>query len=170
MTRGPALQPSLAAALVFSTSAAVLVLEILAARLLAPYVGVTLSETYTTIIGVVLAGIAWSWAGGRLADRVLPRRLLGLVAGGLLAMATLPVVRLLGEATDGSGAGDLPGLLAFFPPAAVLSAVVPTVVKLQLGRPGGDRRGGRAAVGASTWAPCAARSGPASRRGASPTP
>ena len=50
-------------------------------------------------------------------------------------MATLPVVRLLGDATDGSGAADLVfvGLLAFFPPAAVLSAVVPTVVKLQLG-------------------------------------
>ena len=137
MTRGPALPSSLAAALVFSTSAAVLVLEILAARLLAPYVGVTL-ETYTTIIGVVLGGIACgSWAGGRLADRVPPRRLLGpqLVAGGLLAMATLPLVRLLGDATDGSGAADLVfvGLLAFFPPAAVLSAVVPTVVKLQLG-------------------------------------
>jgi spermidine synthase len=137
VTRARALPPWLAAALVFSTSAAVLVLEILAARLLAPYVGVTL-ETYTTIIGVVLAGIACgSWAGGRLADRVEPRRLLGpqLVLGGLLAMATLPVVRLLGDATDGSGAADLVflGLLAFFPPAAVLSAVVPTVVKLQLG-------------------------------------
>jgi spermidine synthase len=136
VTRGPALPPWLAAALVFSTSAAVLVLEILAARLLAPYVGVTL-ETYTTIIGVVLAGIACgSWAGGRLADRVPPRRLLGpqLLAGGLLAMATLPVVRLLGDATDGTSAADLVGLglLAFFPPAAVLSAVVPTVVKLQL--------------------------------------
>ncbi len=121
----------------FGASAAVLVLEILAARLLAPYVGVTL-ETYTAIIGVVLAGIACgSWAGGRLADRATPRRLLGpeLIAGGLLAMATLPVVRLLGEAGEDGGTADLAllGLLGFFPPAAVLSAVVPTVVKLQLG-------------------------------------
>jgi xanthine/uracil permease len=54
-----------AAALVFLSSAAVLVLEILAARLMAPYVGVTL-EVYTAIIGVVLAGIAvGSWLGGQ---------------------------------------------------------------------------------------------------------
>jgi hypothetical protein len=56
-TRSAALPAIVAGALVFFTSGAVLVLEILAARLLAPYVGVTL-ETYTGIIGVVLAGIA----------------------------------------------------------------------------------------------------------------
>ena len=47
----------LAVAVVVGTSGAVLVLEILAGRLLAPYVGVSL-ETYTGIIGTVLAGIA----------------------------------------------------------------------------------------------------------------
>ena len=53
----------LAAVVVFVTSAAVLVLEILAGRLLAPYIGVTL-QTYTGVIGTVLAGIALgSWAG-----------------------------------------------------------------------------------------------------------
>ncbi|MDP9020228.1 MAG: fused MFS/spermidine synthase, partial [Actinomycetota bacterium] len=63
-----------AAALVFCTSAAVLVLEILAGRLVAPYVGVSI-ETFTGVIGTVLAGIALgSAAGGRLADRRDPRR------------------------------------------------------------------------------------------------
>ncbi|MGH9270794.1 MAG: fused MFS/spermidine synthase, partial [Ilumatobacteraceae bacterium] len=47
----------LAGALVFCASGAVLVLEILAGRLLAPYVGVSLA-TFTGIIGVVLAGIS----------------------------------------------------------------------------------------------------------------
>ena len=56
----------------FLTSAAVLVMEIVASRLLAPYVGVTL-QTYTAIIGVVLAGISLgAWFGGRLADRGNP--------------------------------------------------------------------------------------------------
>ncbi len=60
-----------ARALVFFASASVLVLEILAGRMLAPFVGVTL-ETFTGIIGTVLAGIALgSWIGGRLADRDL---------------------------------------------------------------------------------------------------
>ena len=126
----------LAGALVFLTSAAVLVLEILAGRLLAPYVGVTL-ETFTGIIGVVLAGIAYgTWYGGRLADRVDPRRILGpmLVLGGALGAASIPLVRLFGSA--GLGRGPIAILLlttiGFFLPSAVLSAVTPTVVKLQL--------------------------------------
>ncbi len=71
--------------LVFVTSGAVLVLEILAGRLMAPYVGVSL-ETFTGIIGTVLAGIALGAAvGGRLADRYDPQRLIGpaLMLGGV---------------------------------------------------------------------------------------
>ena len=120
----------------FVTSAAVLVLEILASRLLAPYVGVTL-ETYTAIIGVVLAGISLgTWAGGRMADRVDPRRTLGLLlaGGGALALCTIPLIRVFGSAGLGQGpvAVVILALVGFFAPAAVLSAVAPTVVKLQL--------------------------------------
>src|SRR3954447_1777011 len=89
-----------AAALVFLASGAVLVLEILGIRLLAPYVGLTL-ETTTTIIGTVLAGIAAGGAlGGPAADRMDARRLIPelLVAGALLAIGTVPLVRTLGPA------------------------------------------------------------------------
>ena len=128
--------PVAAGLLVFFASAAVLVLEILAARLLAPYVGVTL-QTYTGIIGTVLAGISLgSWYGGKLADRVDPRRLLGpiLVAGGILSLLTVPLVALFGAGLAGGGpvAVVLLALVGFFAPAAVLSAVTPTVAKLQL--------------------------------------
>jgi spermidine synthase len=128
--------PALAGLVVFATSAAVLVLEILAGRLLAPYVGVTL-ETYTEIIGTVLAGIALgSWYGGRLADRVDPRRTLGpmITAGGVLALASPTLVALFGPALRGGGPPSIVALalVGFFAPAAVLSAVTPTVVKLQL--------------------------------------
>jgi spermidine synthase len=127
----------LAIALVTGTSGAVLVLEILAGRLLAPYVGVNL-ETYTAIIGTILAGIALgAWAGGIAADRVDPRGLIPLllVAGGGLAIASIPVVRALGgdAGPDGTGAPSvLLALWGFGPSAAVLSAVPPAVVKLQL--------------------------------------
>lgn len=125
-----------AAAVVFSTSAAVLVLEILAGRMLAPYVGVTI-ETYTAIIGVSLAGIAGgSLAGGAVADRVDPRRLLGplVVAGGGLAILSVPIVRTLGDASveDVGPATVTLALAGFLLPALVLSAVSPAVVKLQL--------------------------------------
>lgn len=125
-----------AAALVFVASAAVLILEILAGRLMAPYVGVTL-ETFTGIIGVILAGISvGSWVGGWLADRLEPRRMLGptLVAGGILALLSVPIVDSLGTGLRGATPGTIVtlALLGFFAPAAVLSAVTPTVVKIRL--------------------------------------
>ncbi|HEX6254350.1 MAG TPA: fused MFS/spermidine synthase [Euzebyales bacterium] len=126
----------LASAIVFATSAGVLMLEILAGRLLAPYVGVTL-ETYTGVIGVVLAGIALgAWWGGRQADARDPRTMLGPVIafGGLLALACLPLIRLFGPALAGRSPVSIVtlALLGFFAPATVLSAVTPMVVKIQL--------------------------------------
>jgi SAM-dependent methyltransferase len=125
-----------AAALVFVASGAVLVLEILGIRLLAPYVGLTI-ETTTAIIGTVLAGISAGAAlGGRAADELDPRRLLAglLAAGGALAIATVPIARGLGSALqdDATAAAVLIAALALFPPAAVLSAVTPTVARIQL--------------------------------------
>lgn len=132
---GP-LNPLAAGLLVFTTSGAVLVLEILALRLFAPYAGVTI-ESYTAIIGTVLAGIAGgTWAGGAAADRVAPRKLIGplLVVGGAMAMATVPAVRVLGERLGGGTPSSVVTLAfaSFFLPAALLSAVSPAVVKLQL--------------------------------------
>jgi spermidine synthase len=133
---GEAYPAPVAAALVFVASGAVLVLEILGIRLLAPYVGLTL-ETTTSIIGTVLAGIAAGAAlGGRAADRYDPRRLLSLLllGGGALAVGTVPVARGLGSAFSGQGdpAAVIVALFALFPPAAVLSAVTPTVARVQL--------------------------------------
>lgn len=145
--------PLVAAAVVFVASGAVLVLEILAVRLLAPYVGLTL-ETTTSIIGAALAGIAAGAAiGGRMADRTDTRRLLVglLIGGGGLALLTVPVVRWLGPGARGDG--DLAALgitvLALVPPAAVLSAVSPAVAHLQLR----DLRASGTVVGRlSAWA------------------
>jgi hypothetical protein len=130
------LRPFDAGVLVFVCSAAVLMLEILAGRILAPYVGISL-ETYTSIIGTVLAGIALgAWIGGKLADRIDPHRLLGpvIAIGGVLAFLTVPLIRALGsQSADGAGASALVlSFLAFFLPAVALSSVTPMVVKLQL--------------------------------------
>ena len=127
-----------APALVFSTSAAVLVLEILAGRLVAPYVGVSL-ETYTGIIGSVLAGIALGSAvGGKVADRRDPRPLLGpvLVAAGVAAVLAPPITAALGPGVASSGGGPggivLLAVAAFVVPTALLSAVTPMTAKLRL--------------------------------------
>jgi MFS family permease len=126
---------SRATVVVFGTSAAVLVLEIIAGRLMAPYVGISL-QTFTGIIGTVLAGIAAGAAvGGAVADRRDPRPLIGpaLVVGGALTWLAVPIVTALGPKL-----GNEPVAIviltaaAFFLPVAVLSSVSPMVAKLRL--------------------------------------
>lgn len=133
----PALPPALAAALVFAASGAVLVLEVIGLRLVGPYLGITL-QTSSAVIATALAAIAYgAWTGGWLADRVDPRRLLApalLLAAAATAL-TLPLVRWAGELLRGAAVAGvlLLAALAIFVPAALLAAVTPLVVKLQLG-------------------------------------
>jgi spermidine synthase len=133
---GGALATWVAAAVTFLCSGAVLVLEIVGLRLIAPYVGVTL-QTSTAVIGYALLAIAvGAWSGGVAADRTDPRRLIAplMVAGGALVVAVLPLVRFTGSLLSGPDAGAvlLLAAVAVVVPAALLSAVPPMVVKLQL--------------------------------------
>ena len=121
---------------VFVAAAAVLVLEIVAGRIMAPYVGVSL-QTFTGIIGTILAAIALgAWAGGHLADERDPQRLMGpvLIAGGVLAVVSPAFVYVVGP--DLAGEGPVPiivlAAVGFFLPAAVLSMVTPIAAKLSL--------------------------------------
>ncbi|AKZ60181.1 putative spermidine synthase [Streptomyces ambofaciens ATCC 23877] len=129
-TRG--LGPRAAAGLVFGSSAAVLVVEIVALRLLAPYLGLTL-ETSTMVIGIALTAIALgSWLGGRLADQVDPRRLIGPALGlsGVVVALTPAVLRTTAEWAP--AALLLIASLTILVPGALLSAVTPIVTKLRL--------------------------------------
>jgi spermidine synthase len=97
----------------------------------------TTSSTSTAVIGFALAAIAiGAWAGGAAADRTDPRRLIAplLVAGGALVVAVLPLVRVAGALLTGAQSGNvlLLAAVAVVVPAALLSAVPPMVVKLQL--------------------------------------
>ncbi|MFD6415929.1 fused MFS/spermidine synthase [Streptomyces sp. NPDC060194] len=121
-----------AGVLVFGSSAAVLVVEIVALRLLAPYLGLTL-ETSTMVIGIALAAIAvGSWLGGKVADQVDPRKLIGpsLAVSGVVVAFTPLLLRSTAEWVA-------PLLLivaagAILVPGALLSAVTPMVTKLRL--------------------------------------
>ncbi len=139
---GPAhpatLGAGLAAALVFGASASVLVVEIVALRLLAPYLGLTL-ETSTLVIGLALAAIATgSWIGGRWADARDCGPLLPVLLGvsGLVIIVTPFAVRASGTADAGTaGAGGTVLLVAAVTiaiPGILLSAVTPIVTKLRL--------------------------------------
>jgi MFS family permease len=117
---------------VFGSSAAVLVVEIVALRLLAPYLGLTL-ETSTMVIGIALTAIAFgSWLGGRIADRIDPRRLLGPSLGLSGAVVALTPA-LLRTTAEWATAVLLPiASLTILVPGALLSAVTPIVTKLRL--------------------------------------
>lgn len=102
---------------------------------MAPYIGVSL-DTFTGIIGTILAGIAAGAAvGGVLADRKDPVRLIAqaLFFGGGLTWLSIPIVSILGPGL-GSGPVAIVTLTAcaFFLPAAVLSGIGPMAAKLEL--------------------------------------
>ena len=122
-----------AAALVFGASASVLVVEVVALRLLAPYFGLTL-ETSTLVIGVALAAIALgSWAGGRAADLIPPRRALGpLLAVSGVAVAATPFAMRAAGAFDRGVLLMLVSTFAIIVPGTFLAAVTPMVTKLRL--------------------------------------
>src|SRR5712692_7003749 len=76
--------------IVFVSSACTMVLELVAGRIMAPYIGVSL-YTWTSIIGVVLAGISLgNYLGGKVADRFPAERTLGVLFF-ISSMATLGV-------------------------------------------------------------------------------
>ncbi|MGW1953328.1 fused MFS/spermidine synthase [Streptomyces sp. NPDC001920] len=130
--RGHGLGPRAAAVLVFGSSAAVLVVEIVALRLLAPYLGLTL-ETSTMVIGIALTAIALgSWMGGRIADQVDPRRLIGPSLGlsGAVVALTPAVLRTTAEWAPAMLL--LIASMTILVPGALLSAVTPVVTKLRL--------------------------------------
>jgi MFS family permease len=131
----PAIGAWPAAVLVFGASAAVLVVEIVALRLLAPYLGLTL-ETSTLVIGLALAAIALgSWIGGRWADERDPRGMLGALLGvsGAVVAATPFLLRGAGSAAGGASL-LLVAAATIIVPGLLLSAVTPIVTKLRLAR------------------------------------
>ncbi len=120
-------------ALVLLSSAVVLVSEIVATRVIAPYVGITL-ETISAVIGCILAGISLgSWLGGAMADRWPARTVLvpALGIGGALLIASPYIVRELGPGRTASNPTSalVLTLAGFLLPSIALSAVPPTVLK-----------------------------------------
>ena len=121
----------------FLASACGLVLEIVAGRLLAPTIGVSL-YTWTSIIGVVLAGISvGSFAGGIVADRYPSPTTLGLllVAGGISSLSVLPLVDVASDSF--AFLPVLPRIVfvtasLFFIPSLILGMTTPVVIKMHL--------------------------------------
>jgi spermidine synthase len=122
---------------VFIASFCTLVIELVAGRIMAPYVGVSL-YTWTSIIGVVLAGISiGAYLGGLIADRYPRSSTLGwlLFFSGLGAFSISPLTNLIGAApfhTTLMLRILLITAIVFFVPSCLLGMISPVVVKLTL--------------------------------------
>lgn len=124
---------------IFLSSAGLMALEIAAARLLAPYIGVSL-YSWTAIIGVVLGGLSLgNWLGGVWADRGAGESAAGWTLG-VGALACLGVLLLLTVIAGPLQRSEL-GLLTvsflfvaalFFLPAVLLGVVTPLLTTLAL--------------------------------------
>jgi spermidine synthase len=108
-----------------------------AGRILAPFVGVSI-YTWTSIIGVILAGISiGAYIGGKLVDRFPFRKTLGwlLLLSGIAALTIIPLTNLVA-----SYRFNLPlmirifivTMVIFFLPGCILGTISPVVVRLTL--------------------------------------
>lgn len=124
---------------IFLSSACIMVIELVAGRIIARHVGVSL-YTWTAVIGVIMAGISLgNYYGGRIADTGRPRRILALLffLTALGCALILPLNSLAGEL------GRFPGLpwsfriflhtlITFLAPSTALGMITPVVAKMGL--------------------------------------
>ena len=125
----------------FISSACGLIIEIVAGRLLAPYVGMSL-YTWTAIIAVVLAGLSVGhWIGGLMAaphvDTRAGARRVGwaLAASAVSSLAILVLLRVVASLLMPSGIGPIPIIILlstalFFLPSLFVGIVSPILTKL----------------------------------------
>ena len=123
--------------IMFIASFCSLVIEMVAGRILAPFVGVSI-YTWTSIIGVILAGISiGAYIGGKIVDKFPSRKTLGwlLLLSGIASLTIIPLTALV--------AGYrfplslmlrifLVTTIIFFIPGCILGTISPVVVRLTL--------------------------------------
>lgn len=127
--------------IIFFSSACIMVVELVAGRLIARYLGNSL-YTWTSIIGVVLAGMSiGNFIGGRMADRWSPERSLGwlFLAASCSCVLSLGLNSVVGEIQQGWKVlfplrVVFSTLFIFLLPAFVLGTISPVTAKMALDR------------------------------------
>jgi len=128
-------------ATVFIASACIMIVELVAGRIVSRHLGQSL-YTWTSVIGVVLAGISLgNYAGGRLADRLDARKALSLLFTlSSLACLSVPVLNNLVGQWSWLWERSWPTrivthvFLTFILPSAMLGTISPVVAKMALSK------------------------------------
>jgi MFS family permease len=143
-------------ALAFFSSVCIMAIELVSSRLVARHVGASLT-VWTSVIGIILGGICLgNVLGGRLADRVDPRRAVGPLfgLGSFLTLAALWMNAVVGYIIPSPYTinWELRSVLVialdFLVPATVLGMVGPVVAKLAVEQ---SRRAGSAIGDVYSW-------------------
>jgi MFS family permease len=132
------ISPILLYSVAFFSGAVVMIVELVASRIMAPYLGASVI-TWTSIIGVILLSLSVGyWYGGRRADRgasgaALATILAGAALSTALIVHTKPLLVLLTSAPLPLAIASTAGaFFLFFAPAALLGMVSPIIAKLVL--------------------------------------
>lgn len=128
-------------ATVFISSFCIMVIELVAGRILARYLGSSL-YTWTSVIGVVLAGITiGNYIGGRLADSFAPKKTLAVLfaVSAVACVATIILNNLIGQWTwlwqfSWPMRTFLHVSFVFLLPSTLLGTISPVVAKMALER------------------------------------
>lgn len=141
LSTGNAARRSAYAAAVLLSSAGGLILEIVAGRMIAPYVGMSL-YTWTAVIAVVLAGFSIGhWIGGRLANRghAASCRILAwlLALAAVTTVACLPLIRLVSPFVLGADFHPITAIVLltsalFILPSLFVGTLSPILTKLAI--------------------------------------
>ncbi|MEJ2452278.1 MAG: fused MFS/spermidine synthase, partial [Gammaproteobacteria bacterium] len=122
---------------VFVTGACILIIEVVATRILAPYFGNTIF-TISSVIGIVLAALSVGYyLGGRLADKQASERAFYtiILASGVsvvvLQILSLTVLPVLSHHLSLINGPLLTASILFFVPAVLLGMLSPYAIKLQ---------------------------------------
>jgi spermidine synthase len=121
----------------FIASFCTLVIEMVAGRILAPFVGVSI-YTWTSIIGVILSGISiGAYIGGKLVDRFPSRKTLGILLflSGITALTIIPLTQFVASYRFPVSLMIrifMVTSIIFFIPSCILGTISPVVVRLTL--------------------------------------
>jgi len=126
--------------IIFASSFCLMVLELVAGRIMAPYLGVSL-YTWTSVIGIILGGVSiGNYLGGRVADRNLSKKVLSSVffLAGISSIGVLYSVPFIGNLLGKTEIISIPfatfifSFFVFFPASLFLGCISPMVVKFDL--------------------------------------
>jgi len=122
---------------VFVTGAIVLIIEVIAVRILAPYFGNTLFSISSVLSVVLLALSAGYWHGGKLADKMPERKLFyTIIAASGFLLLVIETIRdpLLEQASQNLSLTTGPlisSILLFIGPAFLLGMLSPLAIKIR---------------------------------------